>query len=1022
MTFRLSLTCSFSFFVFSLFAQTANLSGIINHYAAVEAIDTCNGRLTVSDTTGFRPGSPVLLIQMQGAQIFETDNFLYGTITAMRAAGRYEQALIDSVAPGAVYLQNRPLYPYNLADKVQLVTLLQHADAVVTDTLRALPWNGSIGGVIAVEISGTLTLNAPVSADGTGFRGGNAVPVTDNNCNFLVPQLSYFFAPGDWRGATKGEGIAVVDADKVLGRGPQANGGGGGNDHNSGGGGGGNITDGGDGGDNDEPGFFNCDGNWPGLGGINIPSIQSRLFLGGGGGAGHGNGTSTGDGGNGGGIIYLKAQAINGLNPLVSSRGTVGGAALGDGAGGGGAGGTIWLDCLSTPTNLQINTQGGSGGNTDNFNQNRCFGPGGGGSGGRINTNVPGAIPSPGGLPGVIFNSTNGCNGSNSGAQPGEAGIVFALPVMPQSNTGFDVPEILSSPQSQSVCEGEDVVFAVQTNAGNWNYQWQVNDGSGWVNIANSPSYTATDDTLLVVNTSIDLDGLMFRCFVERPGCYAVTSGAAMLNVEPAPNAIFNAFLSGTVLDVINFSTNATTYFWDFGDGSSSTQVMPQHTYGSEGTFILTLYAINNCDTTIAVQTVNTLLLPVASFTILQDIEPCGNAQVSFVNESVGSSLAFNWLFPGGSPSASTAANPMVTYSNSGNYIATLIASNPGGDDTISLQVVVSIINPPTAAFIYNDLTGGVFQFNNLSTSAADWLWDFGDGTTSASFDPSHTYLVEGNYVVTLWVWNACDTSQVQQDVAYFAPPQAGIMVADTVYACQEAIVFFNNASTGAGNQYQWLFPGGDPAFSTQTNPFVTYPASGNYQAILVATNAVGADTAVQDFNVQVLGFPAAGFTASAPLIGLVQFQNQSLGATTYTWDFGDGSASVNTFNASHQYTQNGVYVITLVAANPCGASVLQQTIEVMGVGVGVSNMVWQENLKVFPNPNHGFVHVDASETGENLLWWRLHAANGILVMEQQATVLAPKFLIPFEDLPAGLYFLEIQFEKGRVVRRLLRL
>lgn len=1022
MLLRFSLLSLVSIFSFPSFAQIPNIAGIINHYTAVQAIDSCNGRLTVNDTTGLRPGNPVLLIQMQGAEILEPNNALYGAISAMNAAGRYERAMIDSVAPGAVYLQSRPVYVYAPAAKVQLVTLPQYINAVVTDTLRAMPWNGSSGGIIALEVSGTLTLNAPISADGAGFRGGASVPVADNNCNFLVPQIGYFFAPGDWRGATKGEGIAIVDSDKVLGRGPQANGGGGGNDHNSGGGGGGNTTDGGDGGDNDEPGFLNCDGYWPGLGGNNIPAVQSRLFLGGGGGAGHGNGTTIGFGGRGGGMIYAKAGVINGTSPTVTASGWNGGTPIGDGGGGGGAGGTIWLDCPAPPSGMGIHADGGSGGNTDNFNQNRCFGPGGGGGGGRVLTNISGITVPAGGPPGLITNSTNGCNGSSSSAQTGEAGEVVPLPILPQGSEDFDIPQIVASPQPQTVCEGEDVVFIVQTNAGNWTYQWQVNVGSGWSNIANTPPYTTTTDTLLVDNATITLNGNLYRCLVERAGCYATTSGEAILSVEPSPNAAFNAFLNGTVLDVINFSTNATAYFWDFGDGTSSTLVMPQHNYGAESAYTLTLYAINGCDTSVAVQTVTTLLLPEALFAVQQDAVHCGSAQVSFLNGSVGTGLFYNWLFPGGSPSASAGANPVVTYANSGVYSAILVASNAAGSDTSTMQVVVNVVDSLAGAFTYTDLTGGVFQFSNLSLSSADWLWDFGDGTLSAEFDPLHQYFFEGDYVVTLLVWNVCDTLQIQQMVTWLAPPQAGMVVADTVYACQTAQVFLNNTSTGSGLQYQWFFPGGTPGSSVQTNPLVTYPATGDYQATLIASNSNAADTLVRSFNIQVLDFPMADFSASTPVNGLVQFQNLSQQATYYTWDFGDGSGNVYTIDAAHVYTQSGMFVVTLVAANPCGASVFQQNIDVPMGGVGTNTPMRLQNVLFYPNPSHGMVHVDASQTGDRLMLWRLYGADGRLVLEQNVDAVAPQFTINIGQMPSGAFFLELFFENGRVGRRLLRL
>jgi len=165
-----------------------------------------------------------------------------------------------------------------------------------------------------------------------------------------------------------------------------------------------------------------------------------------------------------------------------------------------------------------------------------------------------------------------------------------------------------------------------------------------------------------------------------------------------------------------------------------------------------------------------------------------------------------------------------------------------------------------------------------------------------------------------------------------------------------------------------------------------------------------------------------AAFDASVPVNGLVQFQNLSQQATSYTWDFGDGSANVFTVDAAHVYTQTGVFVVTLVAANPCGASVLQQNIEVLVAGVGTNAPVGLENVLVYPNPSYGVVHVDASKTGDRLMFWRLFGSDGRLVQEQQVEAFSQQCTIHFEQVPSGACFLELIFENGRVGRRLLRL
>ena len=578
-------------------AQTAFLSGIINHYASVTALDTCLGKLLVSDTAGFKPGTSVLLIQMQGAEIASGNNALFGSITTLNQAGLYERALIDSVSSDGLWLHNKPVHIYDAAGKWQVVSIPQYADAVVTDTLRPQPWNGETGGVLAFEVSGALTLNAPVLATGAGFRGGAPFVSAVNNCNFLVPETAYFYAAGNWRGAPKGEGIAEILTGKELGRGPQANGGGGGNDHNSGGGGGGNIAAGGTGGDNDEPSSLGCDGYYPGIKGYAIPGTPDRIFMGGGGGAGHANNNLLSGGGHGGGIIFIKAGAIDGASPLIEANGADAPASNGDGAGGGGAGGTIRLEAGSAAGNLAATAHGGRGGNTFNNNQSRCFGPGGGGGGGRILTNQPGIPPPQGGSAGLIQGSVNGCNGTSGAASAGQAGMVETLPVFPAGDVPFLLPEIIVPPQPTLVCAGEPAVFSVQANGGDWSYQWQVNAGAGWINVA-GPGFAGFDtNTLLLQNTSLSQSGLLFRCIVQKSGCFSVTSTEALLTVETVPVANFSyTVLAGGLIQFSNLSLYADGYFWDFGDGSPATDsVDVSHQYTQSGVYTVTLTANNPC-------------------------------------------------------------------------------------------------------------------------------------------------------------------------------------------------------------------------------------------------------------------------------------------------------------------------------------------------------------------------------------------------------------------------------------------
>jgi PKD repeat protein len=998
------------------------ISGIINRYAVVSSIDTCSGRLTVADTTGFRAGDAVLLIQMQGANIFSDNNFLYGVVANMNWAGRYERAVLDSVGADALFVQKRLVYAFSLPGGLQVVRIAQFVDAVVVDTLKPKHWDGTTGGVLALEVSGTLTLDAPIVADGAGFRGGASYVVANNNCNWLVPETNYTYALGNWRGARRGEGIALSETGKELGRGPQANGGGGGNDHNSGGGGGGNVADGGRGGDNDEPSLFGCDGYYPGIGGYAPFATANRMFLGGGGGAGHANNLLQSTGGSGGGIVFLKVGNINGSSPIISARGSDAGNSLSDGAGGGGAGGTIWLDIENSMPELLVVVNGGQGGNANNNGDNRCAGPGGGGAAGRILTNAQfGSFNYAPGNAGLSINSSNACNNTPNGAEPGETGLPQALPTLPQGSEDYALPDIVSAPQPDSVCVGATAVFGVAANLGGWDFQWQINDGTGWQDIQNTSQFIGNQtDTLLVPAVSLAQNGLRFRCRILRAGCYETVSTEAALAVWEAPTAAFSASADGFTVYFDNQSAAASGYFWDFGDGGASTEISPQHDYAAEGNYTVTLYAISACDTTVTTQSVSILLPPTANFTAPDNLAACGFAVVSFENQSLGAAASFQWLFPAGTPEVSSDTSPTVTYLLSGNYAATLVVTNAAGSDTLTQTFAVNLTQLPSASFSFLIQNAGNVQFTSQTPNATNLLWDFGDGTLSAQPNPAHTF-AEGNYVVTLTAWNTCDTVSATQPLGLFFPPAAIFSVADTTLGCGTAQVAFENFSSENSAAFAWQFPGGSPEVSAAENPSVTYTQSGVYTVQLIASNGAGADTLAQAFVVQVLAAPAADFDWAVLGAGVVQFTNLSQSATTYTWDFGDGSPQVLAFDVTHAYAASGAYTVTLVASGPCGASVFQRTIEIVVPSVGATEAARWGGLRLFPNPTADVLMLDWSATDTQVFEIQLFDAAGHLLFSAQPAAEEKTHTRSLGVFPPGVYQLRVRLAGGVVSRAVLR-
>jgi gliding motility-associated-like protein len=138
----------------------------------------------------------------------------------------------------------------------------------------------------------------------------------------------------------------------------------------------------------------------------------------------------------------------------------------------------------------------------------------------------------------------------------------------------------------------------------------------------------------------------------------------------------------------------------------------------------------------------------------------CGTTTASFQNNSTGSAgLAFNWYFGDPSTTADTShvTTPSYSYPGTGSYSVTLIAyvsNKPLCNDTVT--TVVSISNAFTAAFSFtpiacsDNLVNFEGSVQNPPGTTPEWSWNFGDGTTSTSNNPSHNYTAGGSYQVTL--------------------------------------------------------------------------------------------------------------------------------------------------------------------------------------------------------------------------------------------------------------------------------
>jgi PKD repeat protein len=290
--------------------------------------------------------------------------------------------------------------------------------------------------------------------------------------------------------------------------------------------------------------------------------------------------------------------------------------------------------------------------------------------------------------------------------------------------------------------------------------RWDFGDGS--ISTQQNPIHTY--DTIgdytvsLLVESSIGIDTRVetdvIRVRAAGPSADFTATGA----VGEVPLTV--QFADATVAG----SQPITDWLWDFGDGVTSTEQNPTHVYTTVGTYAVSL-TVNtqvgaDTETKTGLITVNALRGPTAAFSA-NPVEGDVPLTVRFTDEcDPGSRTIWRWEWDFGDGGRSTMANPTHRYGNVEVYTVSLTVTTAVGTDTETKPAFVRVnAQGPTAEFVA-DLFGGaaplVVQFTDLSDSGTEpitgWYWNFGDGSNSAEQNPTHTYVIPGNYSVSLTI------------------------------------------------------------------------------------------------------------------------------------------------------------------------------------------------------------------------------------------------------------------------------
>ncbi len=406
-----------------------------------------------------------------------------------------------------------------------------------------------------------------------------------------------------------------------------------------------------------------------------------------------------------------------------------------------------------------------------------------------------------------------------------------------------------------------------------------------------------------------------------------------VIKVNAQLNANFTATpTSGCTPVLVQFTNTSTgnpvSYLWDFGNGTQSTIASPSVTYFIAGNYNITLIVTNGAgqkDTTVKPSFITISPKPVANF-IANDTIGCYPLAVQFTSTStVASGNIVSWTWDFGDGTSSTLQNPSKTYAQ-GNYTVVLqVTTDKGCTNTIVKPNYIKATNGIVSNFNFTTNNGctlpTAIQFNNTTTGSGtlSYNWNFGDGGTSTLANPLHNYTTAGNYTVSLTTTSnqGCTNTYTQTNAVVIGASNASFTSANSI--CIGNALNFTNTSPTASSVL-WYF--GDGSTSTTVNATHVYNNTGVFNVKLVVDFGGCKDSITK--QVTVLAKPTANFstidTVNCKAPHTVNFNNTSNGATTYNWNFGDGT-SATTSNPTHIYTTNGNFTVTLIATNSNGCS-----------------------------------------------------------------------------------------------------
>ncbi len=508
-------------------------------------------------------------------------------------------------------------------------------------------------------------------------------------------------------------------------------------------------------------------------------------------------------------------------------------------------------------------------------------------------------------------------------------------------------PVIMTQPADAEVCDGSMVVFysQVYTTAAGETMLWQVNEGSGWNDLSESGIYQGTQSSQLLISQATALmNGWLYRLQITGP-CGNYYTDDALLTVNQLPDGMISPSDTMLVCGAVPTQIHGNPFggsgvytnhrwFGDVGPLSQFNIENPEFNTTFPGYYNL-VYQVTDSKGCIGIDTVVIEVEKPAAMFTPDPPSGCQPLTVSFTNSSSGyTSLV--WDF--GDGETSTDENPTHEYPNPSSsllyYTVRLQITSENGC-TSEMPADITVYPEVLSNFYFSDDTicsGDIVTLSSLP-GGFKYYWNFGDGqeglganVINHSFTNYTTAPVTYNVTLTATSFFGCEGSTTLPIVVY-PVPLPGFNASPVSQTMPNTTVTFTN-TTNAGT-WDWLWSFDDGNTSVAESPVHVYGGPGTYAVNLFVSNGVCYDEVTH--SVDILPTPPIADFDSIPSgckVWTISPNNTSLYATSYYWEFGDGSVST-VMNPVYTYTTAGVYRVTLTVTGPGGTDSKSQLVNV---------------------------------------------------------------------------------------------